>query len=188
MRIRRIFWVVPFGLCLATGALARQAAPSEPPAITPPAPPQPSLSPQEMLEQSRQSMTKIRQIESRILALQDQARKKRDILKLNCLNDKLLQVRGLLTVATQSVAELDTAVAANDVGGIRHQFTRMTILHEKAIVLATEGENCVGEDASYVGATRVDVEIDPNIPEEDPTQPQLPLPDVTRPPAASPFV
>jgi hypothetical protein len=41
---------------------------------------------------------------------------------------------------------------------------------------------------SYVGQTTVDVEIDPNIPNEDPTQPQLPLPDVTRPPEATPFV
>ena len=56
------------------------------------------------------------------------------------------------------------------------------------VTLGTEAEQCIGEDVSYVGQTTVDVEIDPSIPPEDPTQPDLPLPNVQRPPEASPFV
>ena len=47
-------------------------------------------------------------------------------------------------------------------------------------LLGTEAEQCIGEDASYVGATRVDVEIDPSIPPTDPTEPPLPVPDVQK--------
>ena len=70
----------------------------------------------------------------------------------------------------------------------QHEFTRMSILYQKVVTLGTEAEQCVGEDVSYVGATRVDVEIDPSIPAADPTEPPLPVPIVDRPPEASPFV
>jgi hypothetical protein len=182
LRRSRIIWLVPFGLCVATGALARQA-------VTPAMPPpQPTMSIADMTAQAGEYMGKIRQTESRITVLQDHAKKKRDMVKLNCVNDKLTQVRGHVTVANQSMTSLKAAIAANDDGGRQHEFTRVTIIHQKVMVLGTEAENCIGDEASYVGATKVDVEIDPNIPDEDPTQPQLPLPDVTRPPAASPFV
>ncbi|MDB4968021.1 MAG: hypothetical protein JWN44_3710, partial [Myxococcales bacterium] len=59
---------------------------------------------------------------------------------------------------------------------------------QKVVTLGTEAEQCIGEDVSYVGATRVDVEIDPSIPPTDPTEPELPVPVVERPPPASPFV
>ena len=92
-----------------------------------------------------------------------------------------------IAVANKSKAELDSAISRNDAGARQHEFTRMTILYQKVVVLGTEAENCVGEDASYVGQQQVDVEVDPSIPDEDPTQPVLPLPDVTRPPPGSPF-
>ncbi|MDB4968030.1 MAG: hypothetical protein JWN44_3719, partial [Myxococcales bacterium] len=59
---------------------------------------------------------------------------------------------------------------------------------QKVVTLGTEAEQCIGEDVSYVGATRVDVEIDPSIPPTDPTEPPLPDVQVQRPPEASPFV
>ena len=60
-------------------------------------------------------------------------------------------------------------------------------MNQKVTVLGAEAENCIGEDLSFVGATRVDVEVDPNIPQYDPTQPGSPFIDITRPPEASPI-
>ena len=57
------------------------------------------------------------------------------------------------------------------------------------MTLGTEAEQCIGEDVSYVGATRVDVEIDPEHPADGSDAARIfPLPIVTRPPEASPFV
>ena len=61
-----------------------------------------------------------------------------------------------------------------DEGERTHEFTRLTIVNQKVLVLGAEAENCIGEDLSFVGATKVDVEIDPNIPMYDPTQPPGP--------------
>jgi hypothetical protein len=51
--------------------------------------------------------------------------------------------------------------------------------------LGAEAENCIGEDLSFVGATRVDVDVDPNIPQNDPTQPPAPGIDIERPAEAT---
>jgi hypothetical protein len=141
-----------------------------------------------MSQQSADYMAKIKGAEARVTKLQDDARKKKDVIKLNCVSDKLTQIKGHVIVANQTNSSLTVALSRNNAPAGQHEFTRMTIIFQKVTVLGTEAENCIGEDASYVGDTRVDVEIDPNIPDSDPTEPQLPLPDVSRPPEASPFV
>ena len=84
------------------------------------------------------------------------------------------------------MASLQEGVAKNDEGSETHEFTRLTIVNQKVTVLGAEAENCIGEDLSFVGATRVDVEVDPNIPQYDPTTPGSPFIDITRPAEASP--
>ena len=146
------------------------------------------LTPQETAAQSRDYYKKMLEIRSRVAKLIDKSKKDRDIVKLNCLSDKLTQVNGHITVTDQSMTQLGGALARSDEPASQHEFTRITILFQKVNTLGTEAEQCIGEDVSYVGATTVDVEIDPSIPPIDPTQPDLPLPDVQRPPEASPFV
>ena len=110
------------------------------------------------------------------------------MVKLNCVNDKLTQLKGHMIVTNESMSTLSLDIAKGDDAARQHEFTRITILYQKVVTLGTEAEQCIGDDVSYVGATQVDVEIDPSIPPTDPTQPDLPLPVVTRPPEASPFV
>lgn len=147
-----------------------------------------TLTPQETLTQSKDYIKKMQETEKRILQLQGKARKDKDMVKLNCVGDKLTQVRGHLTVTDQSLQSLNTAISRGDDAARQHEFTRVTILYQKVATLGTEAEQCVGEDVSYVGATTVEMEVDPSVPAGDPTQPDLPLPNVQRPPEASPFV
>jgi hypothetical protein len=147
-----------------------------------------TLTPQETLAQSKDYYRKMQDVQKRILMLQAKAKKDKDVVKLNCVNDKLVQVRGHQVVTDQSMTSLNLAISRGDDTERLHEFTRLSILYQKVVTLGTEAEQCIGEDVSYVGATRVDVEIDPSIPPTDPTQPDLPLPDVQRPPEASPFV
>ena len=147
-----------------------------------------TLTPQETLSQSRDYYQRMQDVQKRILSLQAKAKKDKDVVKLNCVNDKLTQVKGHMVVTDQSMSSLAADTAKGDDAARQHQFTRLTILYQKVVTLGTEAEQCIGEDVSYVGATRVDVEIDPSIPPGDPTQPELPVPGVQRPPEASPFV
>lgn len=147
-----------------------------------------TLTPQETLAQSKDYYKKMQETQRRVLQLQTKAKKDKDMVKLNCVNDKLTQLQSHMKVTDQSMSSLNLDIAKNDDTARGHEFTRITILYQKVVTLGTEAEQCIGEDVSYVGATQVDVEIDPSIPPTDPTDPPLPVPIVERPPEASPFV
>jgi hypothetical protein len=147
----------------------------------------PTLTPEEMVNQSREYAKSMADVLKRIQTLQDQAKREKDIIRLNCVTDKLVQARVNVNIGEQSMATMQESIARNDQGEQTHEFTRLTIVNQKVTVLGAEAENCIGEDLSFVGATRVDVEVDPNIPQYDPTQPGSPFIDITRPPEASPI-
>jgi hypothetical protein len=184
-RLKGWLKVAPLALLVGTGAaLAAQAGANDSVDLTKAA----KLSPSETVKEARGYKQKMNDTKTRIDRLGDKARKEKDVIKINCLNDKSVQVKGHIAVADQSMSTLESAVKSGDDGTRQHEFIRMTIVFEKVIVLGTEAENCIGEDVSYVGDTRVTVEIDPTIPLDDPSEPLLPLPDVTRPPQATPFI
>jgi len=141
------------------------------------------------LSEGRDMTSEIRNTEARISKLSNDASRKKDMVKINCLADKLSKVRGHIALASPALAALQTANDRGDAGARQHELTRITILSQKVAVLNTEAENCIGDDASYVGKTTVDVDVDPSIPEEDPTKGPLDtVPTNFRPPAASPFI
>jgi hypothetical protein len=150
----------------------------------------PNLTVEEMINQSKQYQQGMTQVLQRIQVLQETARKQKDIIKLNCVADKLVQTKVNVSIADQAMTSLQENIARVDEGGRTHEFTRLTIINQKVIVLGAEAENCIGEDLTFVGATRVDVDVDPSIPRDDPTQPPAPTISIERPPerptAASP--
>jgi hypothetical protein len=144
-----------------------------------------TLSPQDMLKQSKDYFKAMNDVVKRIATLQEQSKRQKDIIKLNCVTDKLVQGKINVTIAEQSLAALQENIARADEGGRAHEFTRLTIVNQKVLVLGAEAENCIGEDLSFVGATRIDVEVDPNIPQTDGTLPPFTTIEDTRPPPAS---
>jgi hypothetical protein len=145
----------------------------------------PMLTPDEMVAQGKEYFRAMNDVLKRVQSLQDQSKRQKDIIRLNCVTDKLVQVKVNLNISEQSMAGLQESISRADEGGRTHEFTRLTIINQKVLVLGAEAENCIGEDLSFVGATRVDVDVDPNIPQTDPTQPPAPGIDVERPGEAS---
>jgi hypothetical protein len=144
-----------------------------------------TLSSQEMVQQGDGYFKSMAETVKRISALQDQSKRQKDIIRLNCVTDKLVQARVNLTIAEQAMAALQENISRADEGGRTHEFTRLTIVNQKVSVLGAEAENCIGEDLSFVGATRVDVEVDPNLPQIDVTSPSVPTLPIERPQDAS---
>jgi enamine deaminase RidA (YjgF/YER057c/UK114 family) len=182
------------GSVLLSGSVFAQPAPPPAASGAPPAEgvdisvgQTPTLSVQEMNSQAREYQQSMSQVLKRIHTLEETARKQKDIIKLNCVMDKQVQAKVNANIADQAMAALQENVARADEGGRTHEFTRLTIINQKVMVLGAEAENCIGEDLSFVGATRVDLDIDPNIPRDDPTQPAVPTTPIERPPAASTY-
>jgi len=144
----------------------------------------------EQLAQSEAYITKMKSTQSSVHKLAAKARADKDIIKLNCVNDKLIQIKGNLNLAERGKDALKVAAMRNDEGSRSHEFAKLTISYQKVTILGQEAEACIGEDISFVGATKVDTEVDKDIPQEDPTEtPDPPLGDtIVRPPLASPFL
>jgi hypothetical protein len=146
-----------------------------------------NLTPQEMVKQGNEYFKSMNDTVKRITDLQAQSKRQKDIIRLNCVTDKLVQSKVNITIGEQAMAALQESISRADEGGRTHEFTRLTIVNQKVQVLGAEAENCIGEDLSFVGATRVDVEIDPNLPTVDVTAPPNPQIDSPRPPEASQY-
>ncbi len=143
------------------------------------------ISPDEMERTAREAAEKADLDGKRVEQLKVEARKQKDVIKLNCINDKLLQIKQLLNILEDGLSKLSLAIAEGNDGERYHRYTVIKISGEKITGLRDEAEACVGEEISYLGPLSVDVDS-PDVP-DDPTDDD-PWGDPVDPPGyASPF-
>lgn len=124
---------------------------------------------------------------ARGVELLSDARNAKDIVQLNCVNEKLTQIKGLLRLSEKASVAMYDAMAKGAQDVVDHEYTKIAVAHQKTQLLRTEAEQCVGELSVYTGDTDVQVEISDDIPQSDPTQPIVPPPGPDTPPVASAF-
>lgn len=143
-----------------------------------------NLTPQQMLERATAAvpeMEKQRAVVSEQLA---DARKKKDVVKVLCLDDKVKQMKLATDTAKDRVVALSSAVSQNDPDRSKHEFTVIQVLRERVQTLVSEAQQCIGEETGFIGNDDITVEIDPAIPDTDPSEfPDDPL--VSEPPVLS---
>lgn len=144
------------------------------------------LSAEEMRAKADLHVRSMQEAAAKLNRMRDAARESKDIIRLNCVNDKLLQVKQLLNIAESAHADLGQSL---DDGNRVHQFSMVTISAEKTSVLRDEAEACLGEELVFAGPTTISVDS-PNI-VDDPTRGdpfQLGGFDLERPTYATPFL
>jgi hypothetical protein len=125
----------------------------------------------------------------RVSDLLDRARQERDIIKVNCLNDKLTQIDVTLRSGREHQEMLQNAVSINNDGQRNHEFQLMTIFRSRTESLETEARACIGDEAgTFDRDTRITLVVDPEIAEQDTTTltPDMLLPE--RPLVTSPVL
>ncbi len=144
---------------------------------------------------ARDAVTRIRDILGKIMGNLDEARDERDMVKLNCVAEKLAAVKGLLKISEQSETTLQVSLGRRDSESASHEFEKINIAQRKCEQLLAESEACVGELAVYSGDTELEMETF-GVPDTDPTVDNDGAftadkfhedPSTGRPPAASPF-
>ncbi|RMG16514.1 MAG: hypothetical protein D6729_10770 [Deltaproteobacteria bacterium] len=144
------------------------------------------LSPKEMVDKAELYVEEMREILKEVLRVLEDAREEKDLVKLNCVNEKLTQVKGLLRVSENSLIGLQEAVAKQDPDEAQHQYAKIAIARENSSKLRAEAEECIGQLAFVIDEdTIVDVEIPEDLPDQV-SEYQPPAPVIVRPPAASP--
>lgn len=169
----------------APAAAPTATAPAAAPAPAPDAPS--GVSDPDKLLQSSEALSRIRQVLRESLAKLEEARNTRDVVKLNCVSEKLTQIKGLLRIAEQADVALQEAVARQETAAADHEFMKVTIARQKVDQLRTETEECIGQIAFKTDEKQqVDVQEPSYLPDYDPSNPPAPPLVITRPPPASP--
>ena len=120
-----------------------------------------------------------------ILHLREVAKKNKDVIKLNCINDKLVELKAQQNVADGYAHELTTALDSNSderfaaYASFDSTITQINVLTEQA-------RACIGEPELYKQESGVEVEK-PEIPDDPTVNPFGTELDVEPPAYASPF-
>jgi hypothetical protein len=128
-----------------------------------------SLSPKEMLDKVRGFVPEMDQLRATVSQQLGEARKKKDVVKALCLDDKVKQMKLATDTAKDRVVDLSSAVSQNDADRSKHEFTVIQVLRERVQTLVAEAQQCIGEETGFVGNADVSLTIDPAVPDADPS-------------------
>jgi hypothetical protein len=176
------------GLMVATPSWAQR--PTEPaPAVVGKAD---AVADAEKLKRAAEAITSMRASLRQVTSRVEDARNEKDVVKLNCVNEKLAQIKGLLKVAEQSDTALKEAVTNADPVA-NAEFAKIGIARTKIDGLSNEAQQCIGQLA-YIVDEKTTVEVQQPIGQPDRetsgryrSTPPPAAPVVLRPPSASSF-
>ena len=122
-----------------------------------------AMSPMQMLEFSDDAGEEISQGLRSVLKMVQQAQKEKDVLLLDCLNEKVAGLKPLAKVAGDVDISLQEAMAKENMDQMVHEMKRLVLAREQARMLVIEAEACVpGTGGDYSGTGR----WQSNVPEE----------------------
>jgi len=148
------------------GANAPVGMPGIVPSAIPPAV-KSNLSDAEKIERSAEAVNRMKAGLKQVLGRVEEARKEKDVVKLNCVNEKLTQIKGLLKVAEQADIALSEALASRQPSADA-EFAKINIARGKVDGLKADAEQCIGQLAYIIDEkTTVDVSQPTNLPDVD---------------------
>jgi hypothetical protein len=122
------------------------------------APPAPkALPPAEMRLRTEQIQKDIDEDNKHVLHLQALARKEKDVIKLTCINDKLVQIKAQMNLFDNSVLALEGAINNTD-DTPRTIFAEIEKAGSDVKKLRGEADACAGELEMYKQESKTDVD------------------------------
>ena len=126
-----------------------------------------SLTDAQKLERSAEQLERMKSSLRTVLSRVEEARSEKDVVKLNCVNEKLTQVKGLIKVAEQADIALHESLAAKDPAADA-EFTKIGIAKSKVDALKGDADQCIGQLAYIVDEkTTVEVQTPQGLPDSD---------------------
>jgi hypothetical protein len=175
----------------APGAQTQPSPPTPPAPSSPPTAPKPTLvapasptpprmpavlvgkrrqmSSEERRKEVDRALADMRALLTKAIDLLAAARRDKDIVRLNCVQEKVTALKALLRVGEQASVSIQESVARGDADTADYEFQRVAVARSRSQQMSAEANSCVGVDAVYTGPVSREVEIDPEIPTRDPT-------------------
>lgn len=106
-----------------------------------------------------------------------------DIVRINCLNNKLMEINAQVGTFEDRRTALREAIGVGDDDRRRHEYRVLVVVYQKIQSLRLEAEACIGEGGGYMGEARIRV----TRPDQEVDMTEVEVPDVflDRPPHGS---
>lgn len=118
----------------------------------------------ERLPRAAKMIRSMRLSQDTIASLLEQTRTKdRDPAKINCINEKLISIKGFVKVSEASYTDLDVATSRGDEEAGRHYYMLVVISDQKVRQLSSDAQLCVGQVSSLENSAERYVSVSPDI-------------------------
>jgi hypothetical protein len=130
---------------------------------------QQQLTPQQQIVEADSQIARMEQASGTVRRQLEVARAARDVVKVLCLNDKLSQIDVAARSAKDRRQSLQLAIGRSDGELGNHEFTILTVLRQRTEQLTAEANQCIGEEATLIGESKITTTVDPTLPPDDDT-------------------
>lgn len=113
----------------------------------------------DQLTAAQDVVSRAERLSTRIATMVSQAQRDKDIMRVECLDDKLAQVNANLRTAR---ARLSVLEAQRDPQMRAQAVTVLQVLEQKFQVLDQEASQCIGQNIFETGSTKLQTDIDLN--------------------------
>lgn len=163
-RMRLLAASIVAGFLLVGGCVSNPPPPQQPQGSAPTStggantnPSSPVGSSKEISKRADEYTGQMEAMLERMLQLQAQARKDKDIVKLGCVNETLVTAKQLILLGDTASIALTAAVSANDAAEQEHQLDQLKIAKERVSGEKDAAEACLGDEIVFVGSNAVTV-------------------------------
>lgn len=115
------------------------------------------LKPAEMKANARTIIAKMQGTLAHAVKRQTAARMAKDVIKLNCVNNKLLQIKQLMNIADRAFTDMLEAIEGSDLDTAHGKYVAIVVSGDKVVTLRQETDGCIGAEITFLGPTKVDV-------------------------------
>jgi hypothetical protein len=147
-----------------------------------------NLTPQEQIAWADEKFTALENTRDYAIRLLSEARgeDRPDIIRINCLNNKLMEINAQILSFGDRRTSLGEAVRLGDNERRMHEYRVLVVVYQKVQSLRVELELCIGEGGIITtGGASVTPLLDPSVQNADLTGVDLPAPLMDRPPHGS---
>jgi len=129
---------------------------------------------EQQLKQAESYVTRMREMLSAGFSELENARKQQNITRVNCVNEALTTMKGLLKLGEQNLLALQEYVASKDAEKAEHEYVKISITFNKMEEINGQLQGCGGPAAGVEGAVDgkpyIEKILDPDLPAVDPAQ------------------
>jgi len=149
-----------------------------------PAPAAPAMSIADMQTRAAAIQTQLEEDSQHVLHLKEVAKKQKDVIKLNCVNDRIVQIKAQRNIADDANTQLQAALSKGS-DDRQQLFGQLSGIGENVKHLREQANTCIGETELFKQESGVEVYHPPII--DDPTSGAPFAPEVETPGYASPY-